>query len=175
MNSRSRQQSLDATRKAQRSGSLVDPGETPARPERASQRPRRKDSAIRVATLVPIALYERIKADHGADGTFGQLITWACQDHPAEVTAEVLETVATPRRISRVSRVVGAGSKEVTRQIAPRFRPEEEAVVAELLDRITQEAVASEADGTDPSKVTRTAVHAAALRAWARNHAPDIT
>lgn len=129
---------------------------------------------IRAATLVPRDLYKQIKAGHAHQGTFGQLITWACMDYPDEISAEVHKSLQ-PAGVSRAPRVFGGAATASTRtQIGPVFLPEEDAVVRDLMEQI-RASVIGELGAPSGLEVTRTRVHIAALRAWATHHDPSQT
>lgn len=141
---------------------------TPARraetPPRA--RPGRDEHITRAATSVPVDLYKVITTRHSTEGSYGQLITWACEDHAEDVIAATLRLAAPPRQISRVPRGVGATRGRVeSRQIAPRFLPEENALIEELLETIKDRATQA-SPPIDPTKITRSKLNVAALRVW---------
>lgn len=133
--------------------------------------PAHEEKSVRAATLVPRDLYKQIKANHAHEGTFGQLITWACLDHPDEIASEILDSLQ-PSGVSRAPRVFGGAATTSTRtQIGPVFQPEEDRVVRELIERIRTEVIDDLGPASGP-EVTRTRVHIAALRAWATHHDP---
>lgn len=140
----------------------------PARPAETqpTARPGRDEHITRAATIVPVDLYKILTTRHAHEGSFGQLITWACEDYAEDVVAEALRLAAPPRQISRVPRGVGANRGRVeTRQIAPRFLPEENALVEELLETIRDRAAQANPP-IDQKKVTRSKLNVAALRVW---------
>lgn len=149
--------------------------ERPAAQQQPTSSPRvRSDGGVvRRATLIPVSLYEQIKSDYAQAGTFGQLITWACMDYPGQITEVIVQEMTGPRRISRVPRQIGTTEGHLqTKQIAPRFLPEENSVVTALLEQIRDQVVNVD-ETADPSKVTRTVLHVEALRAFTRYADPD--
>lgn len=111
------------------------------------------DGPRAVAARVQTSLYEDLGAYLAGmreAPSYAQLVTWACQDAPETVLAQVAAQLDGGGRSPRGSRRAAT-----TTAIAPRFLPEELAVLDATRERAAADAGAA---------VTRTVVVAAALR-----------
>lgn len=100
--------------------------------------------------------------------TYGQLATWACEDHPQEVIAMTLQILdeksgtAGARDAAGVSRAARGRrpAASATGQLNPTFLPEEFAVIQHVMDQVQH---------PEGKKVHRTSVITAALRVAVRH------
>lgn len=130
------------------------------------------DGWIRVGMRVSPELAQQVaeyKRHLAEEATYGQLATWACEDHPQEVVAMVGQiiterssAVASPSAGERVSRVPRGrrGPSTSSAQLNPTFLPEEFQVV---------EGVQRQVRHPEGKDVPRTWVITAALRVAIRH------
>lgn len=130
----------------------------PARPARGSGgRPRRDQDEVDEppavsAVRIPKPLYDAVVSDLLAGmierPSYAQIVAWTCEDHPADVLAELEHATSLTARAPR-------GRKLATEVVplALRFRPDERRVLDELVAR-----------GSAAGRITRTAAVTAALR-----------
>lgn len=154
------------------------PKKAAPKPDKTSPKTSADDVAdgpmVRAASLIPADLHKEIS--ERADGTFGQLITWSCIDFPDQIVEDVLTSLGAGAQVSRAPRINrGAAPKSNTRQIAPTFLPNENAIVLDLLEQIKQSAADAGVDPGTAKRITRTVLHAAALRRWATEHPQTTT
>lgn len=128
-------------------------GGRPPAPNVAQQRD--EDSArVQVAVRIAHALYEQVteRLLAGAERpSYGQLVVWACEDHPDAVLEQVV--AARPGVGSRRPR--GRRLAAETVQVTLRLTLAERSRLDAVTDRVRE---------THPGRVTRTEVAAAALR-----------
>lgn len=120
-------------------------------------------SRVQVPVRIAPSLYQQVNAQLLAGPerpSYGQLVVWACEDHPDLVAAEV--TAARPPRGTRRPRGRRLAVDSV--QVTLRLTGEERAELDRIVDRIRE---------AHPGLVTRTEVAAAALRCSLR-HPPLV-
>lgn len=128
-------------------------GGRPARPT-AIQRPQAAGATVAVPVRVPPTLYSDVNQDLLAGPerpSYGQLVIWACEDHPESVVEAVRKS--RPALNSRRPRGHRMAAPDV--QITLRVRASERALLDELAARVQPE---------DGKAVTRTEVAIAALK-----------
>lgn len=117
--------------------------ESPAKTKAAAPAPQsKKNGWTRVGMRVTPELAQQVAEykrhlDEGV--TYGQLATWACEDHPQEVKAMTEQVIAEnkpaePQAARKVSRVPRGhtGPTKTTGQLNPTFRPEEFEVIEDI-------------------------------------------
>jgi hypothetical protein len=113
-----------------------------------------ESARVPVAVRIPRSLYEDINTQLLAGPerpSYGQVVVWTCEDHPADVAAQVRN--ARPQPGSRRPR--GRRLAADTVQVTLRLTLEERALLDEIADTVR---------ATQPGLITRTEIATAALR-----------
>jgi hypothetical protein len=113
-----------------------------------------ESTRVPVAVRIPRSLYEDINTQLLAGPerpSYGQVVVWTCEDHPADVAAQVRN--ARPQPGSRRPR--GRRLAADTVQVTLRLTLEERALLDEIADTVR---------ATQPGLITRTEIATAALR-----------